>query len=649
MITYRPDIDGLRALAVLPVVLFHADLSVFSGGYVGVDIFFVISGYLITSILLRDIKENKFSITTFYVRRVRRIFPALFVVLAFSGVAGFIILMPDELDDFGKSLFAASAFFSNYYFMSDVGYFAAPGEAQPLLHTWSLAVEEQFYIVFPLYIYVISKYERLRLPVTIFILIGSFVYSVYLVDSQPQSAFYSTFTRTWELALGAVLAIRNPKEYFSHRAVNILSVVGFFMIAYAIFFYTEATSFPGLGAVLPCLGAAFIIAAGSCKENMVGSFLSGRTMVFIGKISYSLYLWHWPILVYYKLYSVDPVSHYEIVILLIIVFMLSAFSWRYIETPFRKNVLVYRPRTLLVTGSVGLSLFAVTGAAFALKDGFPQRFEQNVHTVFQIKNDKVKLENCYDAKEITEDKVCPIGKEEINEASFLLWGDSHGKAIIPAINKSASDNMKKGVYIGRGGCLSLLGVAQVAEGFESCKQLSKEVMVYLAKNKSIKKVFIASRWALYLNGQKYLNEKGNDVYIVDNTSNEPSFEENAEVFLRSFRQTIQELSKLNVDIVLVAQVPEIGWDIPNDYIRATLFGHNIEFQPKLNSYLKRNEPVSKVFNELPAKLTIIYPHEQMCDGEECLLFENGKPIYRDNNHITRTYAESLSGIFDKHL
>ena len=357
---YRPDIDGLRAVAVIPVVLFHSKISlfgasVFPGGFVGVDIFFVISGYLISNILLHDIDRDKFSILKFYERRIRRIFPALFTVLLVATAAAFVILLPGalgEMDYFGTHLFGATFFYSNYQFMSETGYFAAAAEDNPLLHLWSLAVEEQFYIVFPVYLYLVSRFFRDRLGLaTMAVLLVSLVYSIYLVQNNPADAFYSTPARAWELMLGAILAIFPRKAPLDQRVAQVLGAAGLGFIAYSILFYSAQTPFPGAAALLPCVGAALILYTGQTNMTLAGRLLSTSAFRYPGLISYSLYLWHWPVLVFYRLYAITPVSQMETAMLMVAMTAAAWASWKFVEAPFRTRNVLARQRPLFAAGA----------------------------------------------------------------------------------------------------------------------------------------------------------------------------------------------------------------------------------------------------------------------------------------------------------
>ena len=345
---YRTDIDGLRAIAVLAVLLFHIGVEPFSGGYVGVDIFFVISGYLITSIIVREIKGGNFSIVKFYERRFRRILPALTVVMASSLAFGVLLLHPKHLYDLGWSSIAASLFSSNILFYLESGYFAESAELKPLLHTWSLAVEEQYYIFFPVLLILIAKidskkYARWLIPLALV----SFTLCIVGMEFNVSGTFYLIPTRTWELLTGSLLAINIFPGTKCQYVRNFLSITGFLMMAFSIFVYTPATNFPGIAAAIPTIGAALIIYSGIGGRSLVGRFLSLKPLVFIGLISYSLYLWHWPVIVYTKYYSIVELTNFEISVMLCFIFALSVFSWHYIEKTVQKKDFLHQKKQLV--------------------------------------------------------------------------------------------------------------------------------------------------------------------------------------------------------------------------------------------------------------------------------------------------------------
>ncbi len=363
---YRADIDGLRAVAVLSVLGFHYSIShLLNGGYVGVDIFFVISGFLITRIIYDDINSGAYSVVDFYHRRVRRIFPALFAVLIVALVATFFLRFPSEMRDIGQSVAASIFFVSNIFFFRSSNYFDDKLTSNPALHTWSLSVEEQFYILFPLLIFMIKSLnvnrQKLILGVA-FVL--CFVASIYEVYSNATAAFYLVSFRAWELLAGSLLAIGGLPKVTQRWLVEGISLAGVGAIFGAIFFYDKQTHFPGLAAALPCFGATAIIYAGGCGMNLVSSCLAFAPVRFIGLISYSLYLWHWPLLVF----SVDihrPESTPEKLTLVLVAVAFATASWWLVERPARTRPYRFSPRGTLALG-VG---FMVATSAFALSLG----------------------------------------------------------------------------------------------------------------------------------------------------------------------------------------------------------------------------------------------------------------------------------------
>ena len=322
---YRKDIDGLRALAVIPVVLFHLGIPAFSGGYVGVDVFFVISGYLITGIIVRDIEKGNFSLVNFYERRIRRIFPALFMVLVITTMVSYKVYSPSELMRYSKSLASISLFSSNFLFLRESGYFSPSAEIRPLLHTWSLSIEEQFYIFFPILLTFSFKYLRKPVVPIIIAAILSFTANIILVSEYKEMVFFMLPTRAWELCLGGILALNLIPKLSNNNINNWLSLIGLMMLIFSVFKYDSITVYPGLAASIPCLGAALMIYTGD-KHTIIARLLSFRGFVFVGLISYSLYLWHWPTIVLFKNFKVLPITLENQLAILLFSVLLSFFS-----------------------------------------------------------------------------------------------------------------------------------------------------------------------------------------------------------------------------------------------------------------------------------------------------------------------------------
>lgn len=337
---YRAEIDGLRALAVVPVILFHAGFKLFSGGYVGVDVFFVVSGYLITTILIENIENSQFSLANFYERRARRILPALFFVMLVCIPFAWMWMLPDPLENFGQSLVATVFFANNILLLITSGYWDLASEFKPLLHTWSLGVEEQYYIIFPVLLWVVMRYAKKYLLSFIIILsLASLVASEVMWRDYPNENFYLILTRAWELFFGSIAAIYVLRH--GVRGNDALSLLGLSLVLLSIFAYDEATPFPSVYSLVPVIGVILLVMY-SEKNTLTGKLLSTRGLVGIGLISYSAYLWHLPLLAFAKIYSKNEPTQQLNTVLILATFVMAYLSWRFIEQPFRKNEVIGR-------------------------------------------------------------------------------------------------------------------------------------------------------------------------------------------------------------------------------------------------------------------------------------------------------------------
>lgn len=367
----RPEIDGLRAIAVVPVILDHAKFSVFSGGYVGVDIFFVISGFLISSIIYSEALAGSFSILRFYERRVRRIFPALLVVILASFPAAHFLMLPDPYENFSQSVIATLLFSNNVLLTVTSGYWALASDFKPLLHTWSLGVEEQFYVAYPILVILIFKFWKRAFPAVLVLGVAvSFLASVLLSPSQPNASFYLLHTRAWELLLGAIAAYYMP-EQISRRNGSILSAVGLALILIAIFGFNEKIAYPYYYAALPCVGTALILLYSDDKIG-VGRLLALKPFVGIGLISYSAYLWHQPLFAFARIRSIQEPSPWLYAFLVVVTLLLAYLTWRYVEQPFRNKTLFSRQRVFAYSSVISIGLIAFSFWVYKLS-GLPER------------------------------------------------------------------------------------------------------------------------------------------------------------------------------------------------------------------------------------------------------------------------------------
>ena len=435
MHAYRKDIDGLRAIAVLTVIAFHAQWPLFQGGFVGVDVFFVISGYLMGSLIIKDVATGKFSIVSFYERRIRRIFPALaFMMLITSGLA-YCYLLPSELRDYGKSVIAATFSFSNIYFNKYSNYFNIAAPSIPLLHTWSLAVEEQFYIFLPIFVIFAHRIWPAKLSLLLIIVtLISFGLSTYGAFVNRTSTFYLLQTRAWELLLGTLISLNSLPHMKAPIWSNVVSATGLALVIVSAISFSPSTIFPGFAALMPCAGAGLIILAGRWGSSQVGHALSWPPLVFVGQISYSLYLWHWPVFVFTRMSELFPLGDHATLVTVSAVFattIIATLSWKYVEAPFRSGpTRPSRKRLFEIAGAAVVVLAAIGLSAIASR-GFPSRYMAQANAIASYLK--------YGTKEYMRTGTCFLLPEQISgninfseclhtdntKNNYLLIGDSY--------------------------------------------------------------------------------------------------------------------------------------------------------------------------------------------------------------------------------
>ena len=642
---YRPEIDGLRALAILPVVLFHYGLGPFHGGFVGVDVFFVISGYLITALVHGEMEDGRFAIANFYERRVRRIFPALFAMLAVVSVAAGVILFPYDLVRYAKSLLATAGFASNFEFWSEAGYFDVAGASKPLLHLWSIAVEEQFYLLFPLVLLAFRRTSWLRGAVTA-IFAASFALGIWGVVHAPSATFYLLPARAWELMLGALLALGALRPVTNRFVAEALAASGILLIAVAVFAFNSEMPFPGPAALVPCAGAALVIYATNASETWTGKALSLPPVVFIGLISYSLYLWHWPVFVLAHYLAFRNLTTLESTGLFALSFALAVASWRFVEKPFRARSFRVSRRTLLA-GAVGAMAGTAACAMFAVSaDGFPERLQPDVRAILAEESDhEPRIDRCFglNAQDLRENKLCRIGSGAA-VPSYLLWGDSHADAIMPAVEDVASQRGRVGLFAGAASCPPLLGVDRL--DVPGCREFNDQALK-IALRRNISEVILEARWGKDAEGSSYGSEPHGRITFVDAESTGAPEANNRAVFARGLERTVSALVRAGKKVVIVAAVPEVGWAVPPVLARLR-FAKNYGTPSIAKSlYLQRQRFVMDELAHLKAiyGVTVVYPDRILCPGDTCKVALNGLPIYRDEHHLTVKGAKQLEPLF----
>lgn len=496
MLKYRPEIDGLRAIAVLLVVIFHAAPELAPGGYVGVDIFFVISGFLITGIIWEALEAKKFSLGWFYSRRVKRIFPALFLVLLFVCVVGWFMLLPDEYERLGKHVAGGAAFVSNLLLWKESGYFEVVAETKPLLHLWSLGIEEQFYIVWPLGLYVLHRLRLNLYPALLVVIALSFALNLYQVGNDPVAAFYSPFARFWELALGGLLAchgMRQADAVASSALAETKAWLGLLLIAGAVVLLRKDSQFPGWWALMPTLGAALLISAGS-QSWICRNVLSLRGMVFVGLISYPLYLWHWPLLVFSRIHESGHPSAGIRLLAVLSSIVLAWLTFRFVEKPIRFGAGRNSGRRVALV-CTPLVLVLVVGIVVHVNDGFASRFPNEIQELANFKYDPsipYRERSCFllATQPASSFGACADGPKGARQDTMLLWGDSYAAALYPGY-KHVLEGKARLLQLTAVGCPPAVGFTA---GGRRCEDIVNEVM-HRVEAEKVGHVVIAARWS----------------------------------------------------------------------------------------------------------------------------------------------------------
>ncbi|MDC0268844.1 acyltransferase [Akkermansiaceae bacterium] len=639
---YRPEIDGLRAISVIGVVLFHLELG-FPGGFVGVDVFFVISGYLITGILLRQLGEDRFSLMEFWARRVRRIVPAAMVMVVGALLIGAFLQTPERYASLARSAMAHVLMASNCYFTRDQGYFAEKSDHEPLLHTWSLSVEEQFYLIFPLIVCFVWKRapQRLALVFTSAALI-SFSWSWIEVVSNPKWAFFLLPARGWELLVGALLAIL-PQKTMRSLGDEAWAGLGLVLVLAPMFFFDRQTAFPGPGALAPVLGAALLIWTGGSTK--IGKLLGWRALVRIGLISYSLYLWHWPFVVFAREMVIELTLTWKISLL--VASLLAGYSsWRWVEMPSRSGLLLATRRRSLIFGlTSAVTLFVI---AFSIKasGGFPSRLPAELRLIIS--------DITWNGAEYTSAKseAMPIGFQDDGPVDFVLWGDSHGASAAPAVNAVATDFKLKGHAYLNNGTPPVTGLwfADMSEASAAeMVALNERVLAEIIDSKPMA-VFLVGRWVARCEGYneaEMVGEPGSlrfTTMLVDSMIPEPTFKEASSALARQIKAMGARLAVHGIKLVIFQQVPESNESrtASRFYSMKRFSGTSKvpQFTTTKDEFLKRQKRTMKLLeNQTTENVTVIDASSQFFfrDRDQLKVYAE-RSYYRDEDHLTRAGA-----------
>ena len=644
VISYRADVDGLRAVAIVAVLLYHGGFGFAGGGYVGVDVFFVISGYLIASLILADLAAGRFSVLGFYERRVRRLFPALFLVVAVCSVAAVCLFLPDELRRFGGSALATSVFASNVFFWLETGYFQTAAELKPLIHTWSLAVEEQFYLVVPLLLLIGVRRKPASLGRwTAGILVVSLIASEWAVRIWPSAAFYLTPFRVWELAIGVLLALPRQPARQNGLVRSTAAWLGLGLIIGSVALFSWKTPFPGLSALAPCAGTALIIWSGTAGDTAVKWLLSRPPVVFLGLISYSLYLWHWPILSFARYWTVHELSTTVTLALLATSVGLAAMSWRFVEQPFRARNGVFVRRTLFGAGGVAIAGVCMFGLVAVVSQGWPGRLDaESLRLASSNRDRNPRSAACsfLAAEDVVRGGACRLGPAG-GKSSFVVWGDSHADALMPAFDQLALRHGISGLYLGRIGCPPLLGVDRPGTDFH-CRSFNDAARRAIGES-GARTVILVARWAHFSSEPLYGHEARVRVVISEPGFASSGVQDNDRVLMHAFGRTLQSLSGYRVFVV--AGIPEVGYEVPEVLARLRHLGRDFDIRPPKTAFAERQRPVQSMFDTEQRRFlfTLLQPSRRLCDSRFCKVETGGRPLYWDSHHLSGEGAAFVAG------
>jgi peptidoglycan/LPS O-acetylase OafA/YrhL len=655
--SYRADIDGLRAIAVMAVVLYHTSVPGFGGGFVGVDVFFVISGFLITNLVGSGVKTKSFSFSEFYERRARRLAPALAVVLLSTCLAAFIYFTPIDFEQFSKSLFATSIFLSNIFFMRQTAnYFDVDSALKPLLHTWSLAVEEQFYLLYPAILVLLLRTARSYvIHWIIALLLISLAASSIGVWYAPQAAFYLLPSRAWELLLGAAVSLCPLTVPFERYLRELLAVIGLGCIGLSVWLLTSQSPFPGLNALLPCIGTALILWS-SGDGLFVTRLLSLRYMVFIGLISYSLYLWHWPIIIFWKYVVNEQMSWGDVGVVILASISLAALSWKFVEQPFRRgnSVLKLRGRQVFFATGSAIALFATIGIVGVVGNGLPQRLSPQVlkYAAGKLDGNPREVECLERPERVLRGDFCAVGSRDTSKPHFLVWGDSLTDSWMPVFDDMARAEHLTGWFAEHQGCLPLVGVRQFQSSTSGgCQEFTEFVANAVARN-DIHEVVLISRWSWYIYGYEGVSEIGLHAPIIDSMRSGDSAAEGVEarqrIFERGVQQTLALLIKNRARVWIVDEVAGQLMDIPTYLARNASSGRRSEGRLR-SEVIARQAFVRDVFNRNQSDLVRrVDPNILLCPVQEsrCHIEADGMSLYLDTAHLSTFGARTVGSIFN---
>lgn len=667
---YRPDVDGLRALAIIPVVLFHAFPTMLRGGFVGVDIFFVISGFLISSIIFKGLQRESFSFRAFYANRIKRIFPALLLVLSACAVFGWFSMLPDEYAQLGKHILGGAGYVENFVLRREAGYFNTATSLKPLMHLWSLGIEEQFYLTYPFLLWAAWRLRGNLLAIIVPLVLISFSLNLWQVRSDAASSFFLPQTRFWELWTGGALAYIDifkpevPRHFttswawlassLSKRGLtsasaaivpNALSIIGLVLIGLSLLLVREA-SFPGYWALLPVGGAALLILAGpSAWINR--RILSNRIAVFVGLISYPLYLWHWPILSFGRIIRGDELSRGTRIAAVGLSFLLSWATWRFVESPIRFGRKIWIKTAALALLSV---ILGCVGYSIRYHGGFAGRFQNLPGDVGWLQPEIPSSPDCLKAVAAETMRYCRMAGK--GPPDVVLVGDSHAGSLYGGLAAAYSRHSQTLMNLGDVGCVPFYDTESYTLGMRrerDCRPLVNRMLDFAASSPSARTIILSARGPLNMTG-RYFGEDPIGAPKVISWEGAPKNSDQAEMFTAALRNTVLRLSASGKNIVLFIDWPELDFDPRSCLPRPVrLFSHARPLCGVLRSRVDaRNRAYREaIFNlkEEFSGLRVFDPLPYLCDATACYAKRDGHLLYQDDNHLSSEGSAYLGGAF----
>ncbi len=628
---YRPEIDSLRAIAVVAVLLYHLEIGPFPGGFVGVDVFYVISGYLITQIIWREIEQGSFTFAGFYERRVRRIAPALLVLLLATLLVATVLFLPTDLKLLGESSIATLIFSSNIYFSATAGYFTSISGLNPLLHMWTLAVEEQFYIVLPLVLLLVRRRAPTHVQATLAAnALATLAACVWMQGIRATSSFYLIQYRGWELMVGALLGVGAVPRITRPLLRELSAVLGIAMIIGTTVLLESEKGFPGWIASVPVLGAALFIHAGESGTSLTARLLGWKPILYIGLISYSLYLWHWPVAVFSRyLNQLAPLGD-EKYLLVAISLALAAASYHLVELPVRTRAWFGTRRALFNAFLLGSLLIGALGGVALLSRGLPQRVAADVAAVDAERDPAIPFLDCVTGRG-TEAHPCPLGANGGGTPTVVLWGDSFALAWTPAFDMFLEQRGQAGVFFGRAACPPLVGVVNPTR--PRCRAFNDNVVEYLRTTPEVDTVILLAAW------NQYAPPDG--IHQIQDLAGRKG---NVTVFGPALARTIEQLRAMGKQVWLLGPTPDAPADLPL-HLAIALQSGTARPEPKLYSaHRERSQHFAAALQALPPGLGLAYsdPALWLCDAMRCRYARgDGLPLYRDTGHLSVLGAESM--------